>query len=206
MKSALSAVLIASCGMFSLNPTVHAQSASGTRPATVPAPFLGGVPSGVATPDELPLTIIDAIDRALRHNLGVLNAQESANRMQGARRSALAELLPDIRGRIAITIREATESPVDMGPDDGPGSAKVLESLQAQPSRTARQLRLPQPLHDKLQVWRGDAIALASTVPHRLFNLGDEPVHAIWFVHGRRPVDAGAPVIDDGAVEDAALP
>jgi len=40
----------------------------------------------------------------------------------------------------------------------------------------------------------GDAIALDSTVPHRLFNLGDQPVHAIWFVHGRRPVDAGAPV------------
>jgi transcriptional regulator with XRE-family HTH domain len=39
----------------------------------------------------------------------------------------------------------------------------------------------------------GDAIALDSTIPHRLYNLGDEPVHAIWFVHGRRPVDAGAP-------------
>jgi transcriptional regulator with XRE-family HTH domain len=37
----------------------------------------------------------------------------------------------------------------------------------------------------------GDAIAIDSTVPHRLYNLGDEPVHAIWFVLGRRPVDAG---------------
>jgi transcriptional regulator with XRE-family HTH domain/uncharacterized RmlC-like cupin family protein len=43
----------------------------------------------------------------------------------------------------------------------------------------------------------GDAIALDSTVPHRLYNLGDEPVHAIWFVHGRQPVDAGAPPVDD---------
>jgi transcriptional regulator with XRE-family HTH domain len=39
----------------------------------------------------------------------------------------------------------------------------------------------------------GDAIALDSTMPHRLYNLGEEPVHAIWFVHGRRRVDAGAP-------------
>jgi transcriptional regulator with XRE-family HTH domain len=38
----------------------------------------------------------------------------------------------------------------------------------------------------------GDAIALDSTTPHRLYNAGDEPVHAIWFVLGRRPVDAGA--------------
>ena len=39
----------------------------------------------------------------------------------------------------------------------------------------------------------GDAVALDSTVPHRLFNAGGEPVHAIWFVLGRRSVDAGAP-------------
>ena len=39
----------------------------------------------------------------------------------------------------------------------------------------------------------GDAVALDSTVPHRLYNAGDEPVHAIWFVLGRRSVDAGAP-------------
>jgi transcriptional regulator with XRE-family HTH domain len=38
----------------------------------------------------------------------------------------------------------------------------------------------------------GDSIALDSTVPHRLYTVGDEPVHAIWFVHGRRPVDAGS--------------
>lgn len=31
----------------------------------------------------------------------------------------------------------------------------------------------------------GDSICFDSTEPHRLFNLGDEPVHAIWFVVGR---------------------
>jgi transcriptional regulator with XRE-family HTH domain len=31
----------------------------------------------------------------------------------------------------------------------------------------------------------GDSIAFESTTPHRLFNRGDEPVHAIWFVVGR---------------------
>ena len=38
----------------------------------------------------------------------------------------------------------------------------------------------------------GDAIAIDSTTPHRLYNLGKVPVKAIWFVLGRRPVDAGA--------------
>jgi transcriptional regulator with XRE-family HTH domain len=31
----------------------------------------------------------------------------------------------------------------------------------------------------------GDSIAFDSTVPHRLWNLGDEAVHGIWFVVGR---------------------
>ena len=32
----------------------------------------------------------------------------------------------------------------------------------------------------------GDSISFESTMPHRLFNLGDQPVEAIWFVVGRR--------------------
>jgi transcriptional regulator with XRE-family HTH domain len=31
----------------------------------------------------------------------------------------------------------------------------------------------------------GDSIAFDSTTPHRLFNTGDVPVHAVWFVVGR---------------------
>lgn len=31
----------------------------------------------------------------------------------------------------------------------------------------------------------GDSIAFDSTTPHRLFNKGDEPVQAVWFVVGR---------------------
>jgi transcriptional regulator with XRE-family HTH domain/mannose-6-phosphate isomerase-like protein (cupin superfamily) len=46
---------------------------------------------------------------------------------------------------------------------------------------------------DEYVLGPGDAIALDSSRPHRLYNLGAEPVHAIWFVLGRRPVDAGAP-------------
>lgn len=37
----------------------------------------------------------------------------------------------------------------------------------------------------------GDSIAFDSTVPHRLFNKGEEPVHAIWFVVGRDPDRVG---------------
>lgn len=37
----------------------------------------------------------------------------------------------------------------------------------------------------------GDAIAFDSTIPHRLFNAADEPVHGIWFVLGRRQAELG---------------
>jgi transcriptional regulator with XRE-family HTH domain len=33
----------------------------------------------------------------------------------------------------------------------------------------------------------GDAISFDSATPHRLFNAGGTPAHAIWFVLGRRP-------------------
>ncbi|MGH2418748.1 MAG: helix-turn-helix domain-containing protein, partial [Candidatus Limnocylindria bacterium] len=39
----------------------------------------------------------------------------------------------------------------------------------------------------------GDAVSLDSRIPHRLANLGDTPVHAIWFVMGR---DADPRLID----------
>lgn len=35
----------------------------------------------------------------------------------------------------------------------------------------------------------GDSISIDSTLPHRLFNRGTVPVHAVWFVLGRRSLD-----------------
>ena len=39
---------------------------------------------------------------------------------------------------------------------------------------------------DTYELRPGDSISFESTMPHRLFNLGSEPVEAIWFVVGRR--------------------
>ena len=64
-------------------------------------PFLGGVPSGTATSEPLSLSILDAINRALEHNLGVLMAQEGVGRAQGARWRALSGLLPTVSGRVS---------------------------------------------------------------------------------------------------------
>ncbi len=69
----------------------------------IPKPFLGGVPSGTVTPDVMPLSIAGAISRALDHNLGVLNAEESINHARGARWMALSAMLPNVSGRLSET-------------------------------------------------------------------------------------------------------
>lgn len=45
---------------------------------------------------------------------------------------------------------------------------------------------------DEYELHPGDSVSLASTLPHRLSNMGDQPVHAIWFVLGRVPFDANS--------------
>ena len=43
---------------------------------------------------------------------------------------------------------------------------------------------------DEYVLGPGDAISINSSVPHRLANIGDVPVEAIWFVLGRAQFDA----------------
>jgi outer membrane protein TolC len=70
--------------------------------AQVPSQALrGGVPSGVATQDELPLTLDDAIARGLQHNLALLLARDSVEVARGDHREALADLLPQLRGGLS---------------------------------------------------------------------------------------------------------
>jgi transcriptional regulator with XRE-family HTH domain len=38
---------------------------------------------------------------------------------------------------------------------------------------------------DDLELGPGDSVSIDSSTPHRLYNDGDQPVHAIWFVLGR---------------------
>jgi len=79
------------------------------RPLPVPqtsntsTPFLGGVPFGTATSETITISILDAMRRALEHNLGVLMAEEQVGRSEGTRRQTLADLLPDVSGRVSET-------------------------------------------------------------------------------------------------------
>ena len=62
------------------------------------SPFAGGIPSGTATAEPITLTIIDAVTRALAHNLGVLLAEQQTATATGERWIALSRLLPNLNG------------------------------------------------------------------------------------------------------------
>ena len=60
----------------------------------------GGVPTGEATKDEIALSLTEAIDRGLRYNLGSILGQAAVTGAEGARKEAVADLLPQLRGGV----------------------------------------------------------------------------------------------------------
>jgi outer membrane protein TolC len=64
------------------------------------SPFLGSVPEGKATSEVLPLSLKDAIDRALRNNLGLLLGSDNLLTARGQRWQELSHLLPDVSAQV----------------------------------------------------------------------------------------------------------
>jgi outer membrane protein TolC len=94
------ALLLAAC-------LAAAPAAAQTPLPAPPRPFLGGVPDeGPATDELMSLTILDAIDRGIAHNLGLLTAERDIDRAQASHWQALSDLLPDVSGRVALTRQE----------------------------------------------------------------------------------------------------
>ena len=65
-------------------------------------PLFGSVPEGKLDPNPIQLTILEALDRGLRHNLGLLLAGQSTRVAAGQRSTSLSHLLPDV----AVALQE----------------------------------------------------------------------------------------------------
>ncbi len=89
-------ILVGTTSMF-------AQSPPAAPARQIPQTFLGSVPTGTPTAQPLTLSILDVINRALEHNLGILLADTERGRAEGARWRALGEMLPNINGRLSGT-------------------------------------------------------------------------------------------------------
>lgn len=90
-------------------------SGSGIRPATSTlssqnATSQGSVPSGVATKETVQLTLRDAINMALRYNLGTIESGESERTARGERLLALSQLLPQVSAGVSEDVRQTSKA------------------------------------------------------------------------------------------------
>lgn len=69
-------------------------------------PLFGSVASGKATPEVLPLSTLDAIDRGLKYNLSLLLSEQATTAARGARYRALADVLPTLTSHVAESVQQ----------------------------------------------------------------------------------------------------
>jgi outer membrane protein TolC len=70
------------------------------------APFQGSVPTGLASPTPMTLTLQDAIDRGLRANLGLLLSGQASEIARGKRVRSLSALLPQVNGALSENVAQ----------------------------------------------------------------------------------------------------
>jgi len=63
-------------------------------------PLLGGVPAGTVTPEMLRLSLHEALQRGLQHNLAAVLAEQRVRAADGARWAATSGLLPTVSGAL----------------------------------------------------------------------------------------------------------
>jgi hypothetical protein len=71
--------------LFCASHHIHVEARSRARSIVVPAPFMGGVPTGDVKAQPLSLSLADAMSRGLQYNLGVLAQEQGVREAHGAR-------------------------------------------------------------------------------------------------------------------------
>jgi outer membrane protein TolC len=109
-------------------PDVAAQDQSPPRRVTPPiasSVFLGGVPSGPRTNEVVKITVLEAMSRALEHNLGVLTAEEQLGHARGTRWRELSTLLPNVSARVSEARQQINLQAFGLGSSFGSAFADV---------------------------------------------------------------------------------
>ena len=88
-------------------------------------PYLGGVPTGTASPTPLSLSLEEAVARGLRQNLGGLLSTDAVSGAKGDRWRALSELLPSLTTGTSFAVRQNNVR-ATIGINNVPGHPPVL--------------------------------------------------------------------------------
>jgi outer membrane protein TolC len=87
----------------------NASVGASATPSMTPPPQLndrsyqGSVPQGEASPNPIPLSLGDAINRGLKANLGLLTSEQASREVRAQRFRALSGLLPRVTGQVSAT-------------------------------------------------------------------------------------------------------
>lgn len=91
--------------LLSLFAAVAAHAQTSQTPVT---PGLTSIPSGPATNQVLRLTLRDAIDMAVRYNLGIIEGGENVRIARGQRLLAMSNLLPQLNAGVTENVEQIT--------------------------------------------------------------------------------------------------
>src|SRR6204780_1738263 len=94
--------------------------------AQVMSPNVGSVPSGPATNEVLRLTLSEAINRAVRYNLGAIESEENTMAARGQRLLALSHLLPQVSAGINENVDQVNLTALGLGAVKIPGVPAVV--------------------------------------------------------------------------------
>ncbi len=116
----------------------------GLRNAGLGADLLGGMPSGEPSDEVLELTMADALERAVRHNLGLFLQKQRLAESVADRRSARSRLFPSLEAEIRSERDQINfeASPFSrFRPDDAP-SGPAIATFDVYDARLSLQLSL----------------------------------------------------------------
>lgn len=82
------------------------------NPTSPSSTVLGSVPSSPASSEVVKLTFRDAINMALRYNLGQIEGRENVQAVRGQRLQALSLLLPQVNAGLTENVEQITTAPL----------------------------------------------------------------------------------------------
>ena len=86
--------------------TAQAGQSAAVATTTTQNPLLGSVPTGQATSTPISLSLKDALDRALKYNLGLIEADQGTRAAHAERLRSLNALLPNLTARVSSTVEQ----------------------------------------------------------------------------------------------------
>ena len=104
--------------VLSMPPASTSQLPPALTGSSAQNPFLGSTPQ-TAVPGVLALSLHDALQRALRYNLGLLLSEQGQRQAEGARLSARSRLLPDISARASYMAEQVNLATFGLPPFPG---------------------------------------------------------------------------------------